>query len=179
MIIELTVHLRTLATMKMPEVSCAPLRMDILNFVHHQIHKNSRQPYAVSTKTGHQTSDESWVTGRAVARIFRLLGGSFHRYWCSIFGHRYDCVPELPLVVSSDMKSAKKTKDAVKMLKAVQAWPDMQKVYNYQQFRAEKGEFPQGCDAFKSISSNIHIEESGLRADSGVLEISYTQVCLF
>ncbi|CAH8431329.1 unnamed protein product [Heterobilharzia americana] len=36
-------------------------------------------------------------------------------------------------------------------------------------------EFPQGCDAFQAISSNIHSEESGLRTDSTVLEISYTQ----
>ncbi|KAH8856048.1 Dedicator of cytokinesis protein 9 [Schistosoma japonicum] len=36
-------------------------------------------------------------------------------------------------------------------------------------------EFPQGCNAFKEISSNIFLEESGLREDSTTLEISYTQ----
>ncbi|VDP63863.1 unnamed protein product [Schistosoma curassoni] len=36
-------------------------------------------------------------------------------------------------------------------------------------------EFPQGCNAFKTISSNIYIEENGLKTDSTVLEISYTQ----
>ncbi|CAH8429902.1 unnamed protein product [Schistosoma margrebowiei] len=36
-------------------------------------------------------------------------------------------------------------------------------------------EFPQGCNAFKTISSNIYIEENGLKTDSTILEISYTQ----
>ena len=43
------------------------------------IAKNKRQPYAVSEKAGHQTSAESWGTGRAVARIPRVGGGGTHR----------------------------------------------------------------------------------------------------
>ena len=38
--------------------------------------KNTRQAYAVSDKAGHQTSAESWGTGRAVARIPRVRGGA-------------------------------------------------------------------------------------------------------
>lgn len=41
--------------------------------------KNKRQPYAVATNAGHQTSAESWGTGRAVARIPRVGGGGTHR----------------------------------------------------------------------------------------------------
>lgn len=41
--------------------------------------KNRRQAYAVSEKAGHQTSAESWGTGRAVARIPRVGGGGTHR----------------------------------------------------------------------------------------------------
>ena len=41
--------------------------------------KNKRQAYAVSEKAGHQTSAESWGTGRAVARIPRVGGGGTHR----------------------------------------------------------------------------------------------------
>lgn len=43
------------------------------------IAKNKRQAYAVSAKAGHQTSAESWGTGRAVARIPRVGGGGTHR----------------------------------------------------------------------------------------------------
>ena len=43
------------------------------------IAKNKRQAYAVSEKAGHQTSAESWGTGRAVARIPRVGGGGTHR----------------------------------------------------------------------------------------------------
>ena len=41
--------------------------------------KNNTQPYAVSELAGHQTSAESWGTGRAVARIPRVRGGGTHR----------------------------------------------------------------------------------------------------
>lgn len=43
------------------------------------IAKNKRQAYSVSEKAGHQTSAESWGTGRAVARIPRVGGGGTHR----------------------------------------------------------------------------------------------------
>ena len=33
-------------------------------FVHTGMAKNKRQPYAVSEKAGHQTSAESWGTGK-------------------------------------------------------------------------------------------------------------------
>ena len=47
--------------------------------MHTSLHKNKRQPYAVSAKAGHQTSAESWGTGRAVARVPRVGGGGTHR----------------------------------------------------------------------------------------------------
>jgi hypothetical protein len=43
------------------------------------IAKNKRQAYSVSEKAGHQTSAESWGTGRAVARIPRVGGSGTHR----------------------------------------------------------------------------------------------------
>ncbi|CAH8428661.1 unnamed protein product [Schistosoma rodhaini] len=43
------------------------------------------------------------------------------------------------------------------------------------EYLKRRGEFPQGCNAFKTISSNIYIEENGLKPDSTILEISYTQ----
>ncbi|XP_068938911.1 large ribosomal subunit protein uL4-like isoform X2 [Petaurus breviceps papuanus] len=57
-------------------VTLPDIRSDIVNFVHTNLRKNNRQPYAVSELAGHQTSAESWGTGRAVARIPRAKEGS-------------------------------------------------------------------------------------------------------
>jgi len=51
------------------------------------MNKNHRQPYAVSKFAGHQTSAESWGTGRAVARIPRVPGGGTHRAGQAAFGN--------------------------------------------------------------------------------------------
>ncbi|KAK7891229.1 hypothetical protein WMY93_023192 [Mugilogobius chulae] len=71
----------------MPAVFKAPIRPDVVNFVHTNMRKNSRQPYAVSELAGHQTSAESWGTGRAVARIPRVRGGGTHRSGQGAFGN--------------------------------------------------------------------------------------------
>jgi len=71
----------------LPAVFKAPIRPDVVNFVHTNMAKNSRQPYAVSTVAGHQTSAESWGTGRAVARIPRVRGGGTHRSGQGAFGN--------------------------------------------------------------------------------------------
>ncbi|KAL1484921.1 hypothetical protein MTO96_032284 [Rhipicephalus appendiculatus] len=75
------------ATVALPAVFKAPIRPDIVNFVHMNMAKNSRQPYAVSKEAGHQTSAESWGTGRAVARIPRVRGGGTHRSGQGAFGN--------------------------------------------------------------------------------------------
>lgn len=72
---------------KLPGVFRAPIRPDIVSFIHDQIRKNKRQAYAVSTEAGHQTSAESWGTGRAVARIPRVRGGGTHRCGQGAFGN--------------------------------------------------------------------------------------------
>jgi len=71
----------------LPAVFKAPIRNDIVHFVHSNIAKNSRQPYAVHKHAGHQTSAESWGTGRAVARIPRVRGGGTHRSGQGAFGN--------------------------------------------------------------------------------------------
>eukprot|EP00745_Piridium_sociabile_P028304 TRINITY_DN45536_c0_g1_i1.p1 TRINITY_DN45536_c0_g1~~TRINITY_DN45536_c0_g1_i1.p1 ORF type:complete len:412 (-),score=105.89 TRINITY_DN45536_c0_g1_i1:145-1302(-) len=71
----------------LPAVFRAPIRPDIVNFVHFEMKKNGRQPYAVSKKAGHQTSAESWGTGRAVARIPRVRGGGTSRSGQAAFGN--------------------------------------------------------------------------------------------
>ncbi|PVH97573.1 hypothetical protein DM02DRAFT_644120 [Periconia macrospinosa] len=74
-------------TISVPNVFKAPIRPDIVHSVHTGMNKNRRQPYAVSEKAGHQTSAESWGTGRAVARIPRVSGGGTHRAGQAAFGN--------------------------------------------------------------------------------------------
>merc|ERR1712042_81494 len=71
----------------LPAVFKAPIRPDVVHFVHSNMAKNSRQPYAVHKHAGHQTSAESWGTGRAVARIPRVRGGGTHRSGQAAFGN--------------------------------------------------------------------------------------------
>ncbi|KAH9410379.1 60S ribosomal protein L4 [Tyrophagus putrescentiae] len=74
-------------SVKLPVVFRAPIRTDIVNYVHTNIRKNRRQPHGVSKEAGHQTSAESWGTGRAVARIPRVRGGGTHRSGQGAFGN--------------------------------------------------------------------------------------------
>ncbi|KAI3901688.1 hypothetical protein MKW98_021852 [Papaver atlanticum] len=74
-------------TLPLPDVMKASIRPDIVKFVHANMSKNSRQPYAVSRKAGHQTSAQSWGTGRAVSRIPRVPGGGTHRAGQGAFGN--------------------------------------------------------------------------------------------
>merc|ERR1719362_2269520 len=71
----------------LPGVLSSPVRLDIVQFVHDNLAKNHRQPYAISKGSGHQTSAESWGTGRAVARIPRVGGGGTHRSGQGAFGN--------------------------------------------------------------------------------------------
>jgi len=75
------------AGIHLPAVFKAPIRPDIVSFVHDKMRKNSRQAYAVSSKAGHQTSAASWGTGRAVARIPRVRGGGTHRSGQAAYGN--------------------------------------------------------------------------------------------
>ncbi len=63
----------------MPAVFTAPIRNDIVQFVHTNLSKNRRQAHGVFFKAGHQHSAESWGTGRAVARIPRIGGSGTSR----------------------------------------------------------------------------------------------------
>ncbi|KAI8818615.1 ribosomal protein L4 domain-containing protein [Fimicolochytrium jonesii] len=174
-------------TVKLPGVFTAPIRADVVRITHTNMNKNKRQAYAVSVKAGHQTSAESWGTGRAVARIPRVSGGGTHRAGQAAFGnmcrggrmfaptktwrkwhvktnqnqkryatasaiaasalpslvlargHKIEKVNEVPLVINNAVESIKKTKEAVAILKAVQAYTDVEKVINSKKLRAGVG----------------------------------------
>ncbi|KAJ7553114.1 hypothetical protein O6H91_06G084600 [Diphasiastrum complanatum] len=171
----------------LPDALKAPIRPDIVQFVHTNLAKNKRQPYAVSTKAGHQTSAESWGTGRAVSRIPRVPGGGTHRAGQGAFGnmcrggrmfaptkiwrrwhrkvninqkryavtsalaasaipslvlargHRIEKVPEIPLVLSDSVEGIEKTTSAVKVLKKIGAFDDVEKVKASYNIRRGKG----------------------------------------
>nr|SVE76453.1 EOG090X0822 [Daphnia longispina] len=75
------------STIQLPAIFRAPIRPDIVSFVQQQMSMNRRHPYCVSEKAGHQTSAESWGTGRAVARIPRVRGGGTHRSGQGAYGN--------------------------------------------------------------------------------------------
>merc|ERR1711970_979759 len=72
---------------ELPAVFLAPIRPDIVQFVHTSMNKNKRQAYAVNKDAGMQTAAESWGTGRAVARIPRVPGGGTPRAGQAAFGN--------------------------------------------------------------------------------------------
>jgi large subunit ribosomal protein L4e len=65
----------------------APLRPDIVQFVHTNMNKNKRQAYAVNIHAAKQVTAASWGTGRAVARIPRVGGGGTARSGQGAFGN--------------------------------------------------------------------------------------------
>jgi large subunit ribosomal protein L4e len=71
----------------LPAVMTAPLRPDIVQFVHSNMNKNHRQAYAVNIKAGKKVVASSWGTGRAVARIPRVGGGGTSRSGQGAYGN--------------------------------------------------------------------------------------------
>merc|ERR1719221_1963917 len=65
----------------------APLRPDLVRYIHMNVSKNKRQGQAVGAKVGYETAAESWSTGRAVARIPRVPGGGTRRAGQAAFGN--------------------------------------------------------------------------------------------
>merc|ERR1712193_544262 len=72
---------------RMPHVFLAPVRNDIVSFVHDQLNRNRIQAHGVDKKAGMKHSAESWGTGRAVARIPRVSGSGTHRSGQAAFGN--------------------------------------------------------------------------------------------
>lgn len=194
----------------LPSVFRAPIRPDIVSFVHDQIRKNARQAHGVSIHAGEQTSAESWGTGRAVARIPRVRGGGTHRSGQGAFGnmcrggrmfsplktwrrwhrkvnvrqrryaivsaiaasgipslvlakgHKIEETPEVPLVLSDKVEEIKRTKEAVKLLKKLKAWNDIEKVYATKRFRAGKGKLRNRRRIMKRGPLVIYNKDNGI-----------------
>ena len=71
----------------LPAVMTAPLRPDLIQFVHTHMNKNKRQAYAVNIHASKKVVASSWGTGRAVARIPRVGGGGTSRSGQGAFGN--------------------------------------------------------------------------------------------
>ena len=78
---------KTVGDVPLPAVFTAPIRNDVVQFVHTQMAKNARQAYAVTRLTGMNHSAASWGTGRAVARIPRISGSGTQAGGAGAFGN--------------------------------------------------------------------------------------------
>ncbi len=54
-------------------------------------------------------------------------------------GHRVDSVPEFPLVIENSVEKIERTREAVRFLKFIGAWNDVQKVIDTSKIRAGRG----------------------------------------
>jgi large subunit ribosomal protein L4e len=195
---------------KLPAVLVAPIRQDVVTFVHKNMIKNRRQAYAVSTTAGHQHSAGSWGTGRAVSRIPRVSGGGTHRAGQGAFGnmcrkgrmfaptkvwrkwhrrintnqrryavtsalaasavpalvmargHRIEEVEEVPLVVSGDVQSLTKTKEAVAFLQKIGAYADVEKVKESKKVRSGKGKMRNRRYVMRRGPLIVYDEDNGI-----------------
>jgi len=74
-------------TVTLPAVFTAPIRSDVVQYVHTLVAKNGRQAYAVNQHAGMLSPAISWGTGRAVSRIPRVPGGGTSRSGQGAFGN--------------------------------------------------------------------------------------------
>lgn len=178
---------KELEDIDVPAVFNAPIRPDLIHFIHTNMAKNTRQAYAVSELSGLQTPAASWGPGRAVARVPRVPGSGtrrcgqaaranftrkgrmygatqtirrWHRKmnvnqkryavasalaastingFVSAKGHIIDNLPQLPMVVSSDVEKIIHTKEAEKFFKAIGLKDEMERIKNSKALRAGKG----------------------------------------
>lgn len=77
-------------------------------------------------------------------------------------GHRIEKVPEIPLVIENSMESIVKTKDAVKLLKAVGAYDDVQKVIDSKHIRCGKGKYRNRRHVMKRGPLVVYSHDNGV-----------------
>merc|ERR1712212_859840 len=173
------------ATCNLPAVFKAPIRPDVVTQVHTGLNKNNRQPYAVSSIAGEQTSAESWGTGRAVARIPRVRGGGTSRSGAAAFGNmcrggrmfnpnktwrrwfrkvnvtqrRYATVSA---IAATALPALTMAKDAVSVLRKTNAWADVERVKASRRFRAGRGKMRNRRHVQKRGPLVIYAKDDGL-----------------
>jgi len=78
-------------------------------------------------------------------------------------GHSIENVPEIPLVISKDVESLRKTKEAVAVLRKLGAWQDILKVYASKHTRAGKGKMRNRRTVMKRGPVIIYNEDHGIK----------------
>merc|ERR1711879_726837 len=132
----------------MPAVFRAPIRHDIVNFVHTQLRKNARQAaFGNMCRAGRMFAPlKTWrkwhrmcnVNQRRYAMVAAIAATGVPGLVMAK-GHNVESVPEIPLVVDNKVEEYKKTKDAVQLLKQVGAWEDVKRGYAKRRNRAGRG----------------------------------------
>ncbi|KAL1240998.1 Large ribosomal subunit protein [Trichinella spiralis] len=171
-------------------------------FMMRKMRLNARQPYAVSRKAGHQTSAESWGTGRAVSRIPRVRGGGTHRSGQGAFGnmcrggrmfaptsvwrrwHRRINVAQKRYAICSAIAATgipslimARGHSISEIPEAVKAWSDIEKVYNSRRHRAGKGKMRNRRWKQKKGPLIIYNHNNGIKqAFRNIPGISFLQV---
>jgi len=78
-------------------------------------------------------------------------------------GHRIEKIPEVPLVISDAMESVTKTSAAVKLLKAINAFEDVEKCKDSKKIRAGKGKMRNRRTVMRKGPLIIYNNDQGLR----------------
>jgi large subunit ribosomal protein L4e len=77
-------------------------------------------------------------------------------------GHKIDQVPEVPLVVSADVESIQKTKEAIEVLQSVGAYADVQKAKDSVKIRAGKGKMRNRRRVMRRGPLVVFAEDNGI-----------------
>jgi len=77
-------------------------------------------------------------------------------------GHKINATPEIPLVVEDALESIKLTKDAIKFLKAVGAYDDVEKCKNSKKLRAGKGKLRDRRHTMRRGPLIVYSEDQGV-----------------
>jgi large subunit ribosomal protein L4e len=77
-------------------------------------------------------------------------------------GHNIEGVPEVPLVLSDKVEEIKKTKEAVKILRNLSAWKDIERVVATRRFRAGKGKLRNRRRIMKRGPLVIYNKDNGI-----------------
>nr|BAH29739.1 ribosomal protein L4 [Dicyema japonicum] len=77
-------------------------------------------------------------------------------------GHRVEEIPEFPLVVDNDVENLLRTKDAVNLLKKLNAYPDVEKVIDTKRIRPGRGKMRNRRHVLRRGPLVIYKEDNGI-----------------
>merc|ERR1712183_975555 len=78
-------------------------------------------------------------------------------------GHKVEEISEVPLVVDDQVESFAKTKEAVQLLRKLNAWADVEKVCKSKRFRAGKGKMRNRRRVMRQGPCLVYSKDNGIR----------------